>query len=710
MKKYRFIAVIGVMAVMCSCSEQRIDDLSAPETSVSISETAAQETTADIITVTFAETEADISEAAVTEAALPETELTEAEIKENQIEYRDKNVRVLMEFTGAEELNYYPKAAAMASYRDDHYVLHSYFTVENLSKKSFDFIPQKMIIYGRHDRVSWYMLPITQDNTGLEASDGYYTVESGEKVSFNVDFVGEKDCIEYANEIKYVYELKCGMQNVDHTTLNNVEAAGNIHLDNRFAVKKAVSAALAVQEENKTAPLPLTPSDGEYSVTTPKNSYCFTAESINDGSFVKVALRLQCLTGEAEVFEPNMFRLTRKGGKDCFPNYWGFDRELVDRLPDEYEIKGVSEKLYGNPIKLYIRPDGTAEYDMYFFTGNEDAEDYYMFSYDGENDVFESLINLKQNEGNALAGKWTEQNRLYTYEFDDSGNVTIDTLSCRVSGRYELSGKYDLILYLEPQGENEGDEPVPFGFDLKKTDNGYEMDYHPMDEHGSLPFEPTGLVTGYYSALWTSEPIVLTEYKETEAVEQKDVLGLWKNIYDDVILFTEDNIYSIGRRGLMPADAFIKKGSFDNNGEKAYVSKDGERLVISTLYGTEVMTRWTSDNSSITGLYMFEGEGESAELWMKNGSGIVYSDSSGTAASVSIDGADITIKMGDKIISGVFCPLVKELSDEDKFGYYKDGGLPCDYYLLTENGSALLRFNSLTFYDLRFNEWYNSTK
>lgn len=92
-----------------------------------------------------------------------------------------------------------------------------------------------------------------------------------------------------------------------------------------------------------------------------------------------------------------------------------------------------------------------------------------------------------------LTGKWTEKNRLYTYEFDDSGNVTIDTSSCRISGKYELNGKYDLILYLDWQGKYEGDEPLTYGFDLETTDNGYKMNYHPMDEGGYIAAIPFAL-------------------------------------------------------------------------------------------------------------------------------------------------------------------------------------------------------------------------
>ncbi|MGN0552435.1 MAG: hypothetical protein ACI4I1_03565 [Oscillospiraceae bacterium] len=162
-----------------------------------------------------------------------------------------------------------------------------------------------------------------------------------------------------------------------------------------------------------------------------------------------------------------------------------------------------------------------------------------------------------------LTGKWTEKNRLYIYEFDDSGNVIIDTLSCKISGRYELNGEYDLILYLDCQTEEAGEGPLTYGFDLKKTDTGYEMNYHSMDDLGSMPFEPLTAVTGFCSALWDDEPFVLTAYKETPIIQQKDVLGLW-DFHDNgmILLFTEDCVYAADEDGIFPLDdTIIEDGS-----------------------------------------------------------------------------------------------------------------------------------------------------
>lgn len=312
----------------------------------------------------------------------------------------------------------------------------------------------------------------------------------------------------------------------------------------------------------------------------------------------------------------------------------------------------------------------------------------------------------------ALTGKWTEKNRLYSYEFDDSGNVAIDTSSCRISGKYELNGKYDLILYLDWQGEYEGDESMPYGFDLEKTDNGYKMNYHPMDEDGCMPFEPLTLVSGFASALWDDEPIVLTAYEELPIVQQQDLLGLWDVDGELILLFTDDAVYAAEDRGLYALDdTIVKDGTWDIDGETAYMSSDGEKVVLTTLYETKFFTKWDPEEAPLTGIFTVKADDEeSAELWLKNGKGIVYDEASSSAASVRIDGADITVKMEDKTISGIFCPCRNGSidPDKDKHGYYKNGKLPCSYFIMTDEGQASIEFDSFTLFSSRFYEWYKN--
>lgn len=377
MKRIFIIAAAALM--LCGCTKNQEQP----------SETA--EVTTESVTVTFAETEPSETTAPVTE----QTEVTIV-LKDNQLEFKGKKINVLMEFTGAEPLHYYPNAINQQYYSSTDHILHARFTVTNTYRKSFDFIPQKILIRGSRYNSRWDMKPITESGTGLVASDKYYSLEPEESVTFDIDFIGPKDCIEYANEIVYAYEVIFTYNNVNYKELNNVDIAKEFHMTNRTAIKKAVSSALDISND---VPLPfkLTPEEGEYLVNTDKNSYCFSVEKA--GNYIKVHLRLACLTGEPEIFNPNGFKLVQmENGLECgreHPLYFAFDLTLCESTPTLYYKSGengFTEDIYGYPFDLYIRPDGTAEYSFYYSV--EEGAEFGKFIYEGENDSFEKEIEL----------------------------------------------------------------------------------------------------------------------------------------------------------------------------------------------------------------------------------------------------------------------------------------------------------------------------
>lgn len=391
----KIILMITAFVLLCGCAEQESTEINTEE----ISSMELTSETTEEITVTFAETEQT-----VTETTVPETEPTEITtvLNENQIEYRGRKAAVLMEFTGAEPLQYYPKALGKHDHRDDDYVLHSVVTVENLSKKSFDFIPQKILIRGRNEKRRYDMMPVTENDTGLELSDKYYTVEPGKSVSFRVDFIGDKECVEYADEIVYGYEVNYGENNIDYRELNNV-AAGNFEMNKRLEVKKAVSKALELTE-SKALPFRFVMTDGDYQVSTDKNSFCFTVERVRPEEYVRdyirVNFKVACLTGEAEVFEPNGFHLIHSDGSEEHPSYWNFDEAYArdPKVIDEVTVEGEAVKLYEYPFDLYIGSDGTAEYNLYF-SCDRDYE-YIGFEYEGKNDRFIKFTKEKDTDEN----------------------------------------------------------------------------------------------------------------------------------------------------------------------------------------------------------------------------------------------------------------------------------------------------------------------
>ena len=389
MKKRLAAAFAASLVLMCGCTDK--GGLEEGSETLALTEAPV---TSESITVTFAETEPTETEPAETEP--PQTETPE--LKENQLEFRSMELAVLMEFTGAEPLNYYPTALMLAEYREADYVLHAVFTVENFGYKSFDFIPQKMLLHGRDHGSRYTMLPITENDTGLIASDGYYTIDPDESVSFKIDFVGDNECVQCADRISYYPDLNVFTNNIDADELNNVSVASPLEIDDRITVRNAVRKALEITE-NEPLPFRFVPSDGDHPVNTEKNSYSFTVEKVHPdgyvGYYIRIKLKIASLTGKADTFEPNKFQLVRSDGKSYMPLHWSFDEALVQspKIDKEITVNGESVTLYDYPFELYLRSDGTAEYDMYFSC--EQGEDYDGFIYEGENDSFDERIEIE---------------------------------------------------------------------------------------------------------------------------------------------------------------------------------------------------------------------------------------------------------------------------------------------------------------------------
>lgn len=386
--------IIAAAVISDKKTDEAIAVLSNPteNTSVTVAaETVTEQTLPDdsYEKITFAKNEIEETEVTTSLETTVTTEAIRAPLKENQVEYNDKKINVLIEFTGVESLKFYPKVADLTDYRDTDYVLHSDIQITNYTDESFDFIPQKLIIYSQRENLK----ALTHTDKGLISSDGFYTIGAGETIAFSVDFIGNEKSLDEVEKIKYLPDVHFYTNNVDPSELNNVDVADKFIIDKRTVLKNAVAAAR--NPSSAAIPDKLTPTDNEYSVNTYNYSYCFSAESINDGTYIKVKMRLQSLTGKAEYFNPRKFILTGKRDIKKTASIWSFDTSLVSDLPEKEYIEGESEALYGCPFELALHKDGSAEYTMYFFTANESVDDFYMFSYDGGNDVFECFIDVK---------------------------------------------------------------------------------------------------------------------------------------------------------------------------------------------------------------------------------------------------------------------------------------------------------------------------
>lgn len=195
-------------------------------------------------TVTFAPAE---TEPVKRKTAAKAEETAAVPLAENQIEYTCKKYSVLMEFTGADSMSLYPKAVSRTVYTEKYYVLHSKITVTNFSEKDFDFYTFGMYINGSNKDNRGTLHPTAVSDTELAQAEAIYTVEPGEAVSFDVDFVGQEVCIDYAEKIAY---------QASHAAADNdksYSAKASFELSKRSAVKKAVSAARNADTDNTPA-------------------------------------------------------------------------------------------------------------------------------------------------------------------------------------------------------------------------------------------------------------------------------------------------------------------------------------------------------------------------------------------------------------------------------------------------------------------------
>ena len=152
-------------------------------------------------------------------------------------------------------------------------------------------------------------------------------------------------------------------------------------------------------------------------------------------------------------------------------------------------------------------------------------------------------------------GRWTE-NRAYIYEFDDKGNVSINTGFYNIKGTYEYNGSELRLKLLDAIG---------YVFDVTENGDSAELVYTDyFDTESKEPYEPVGLITGYLSVLGGIEEFTLEPFRsEFIPAEHEDLNGAWissdfrYNYYPD-----EMYIYNGSSLAFYHNSGFIDKGEF----------------------------------------------------------------------------------------------------------------------------------------------------
>ena len=239
-------------------------------------------------------------------------------------------------------------------------------------------------------------------------------------------------------------------------------------------------------------------------------------------------------------------------------------------------------------------------------------------------------------------GKWTET-RLYKYEFDDKGKVTIDTFHNSVTGDYTYENNI-----LEMNFETDDDYKIKYVFSVTESDNGVNLTLNEStDQNGwFVPFEPGGLVTGYMTVLTGLEELTLTAYnKEPVFADADDLKGAWVSIdyeydyYEDILYVFSDNSVTEFSESIDCQEMTVENGvgiySEEANYPKDYVKLhllyDG-KLYISDNYGNcvpEIMERYEEtaviNTDDLDGEYILKSD-ERGLLSLEDGKGTLSSE------------------------------------------------------------------------------------
>lgn len=149
---------------------------------------------------------------------------------------------------------------------------------------------------------------------------------------------------------------------------------------------------------------------------------------------------------------------------------------------------------------------------------------------------------------NFPVGEWIES-RSYIYNFDENGNVSIDTGFHTLNGTYEYSENDFIIKLVNGWGDT-----YTYDFTVRFEDSYTALEFEGCPEDKYMSFEPTGLLTGYSSAFGGPDEFRLMPYSGglKNVTSPEEIQGLWQFYYsdtepeDEIWIFSGDNIVLLG--------------------------------------------------------------------------------------------------------------------------------------------------------------------
>lgn len=328
-------------------------------------------------------------------------------------------------------------------------------------------------------------------------------------------------------------------------------------------------------------------------------------------------------------------------------------------LPETSVTEEVTETAAETVTEIPGTTSGTAEAAVETETSEEETE----IVSDTETTVEEETVTEAMAEADFPIGKWIET-RAYIYEFDENGNVSVDTGFYNIKGTYEYNGS-ELRLRLI-SGWNKA---VGYVFSVEKNGDSAELVYTDyFDTEFMDPYEPVGLMTGYMSVLGGLDKLTLEPFTGGFIpAEHEDLNGVWLcpdykyNYYPTELYIYDGNSRNVYKDGKIISTEFHIKNGFeiydkdysfvielDDHDEtvefkRSYMLYD-DKLYIDSNYDNnpEILVRYNKENISSD---YFNGVYESiiGTFTLQNGKGTIRSIYGDENAQIIVNGDKIFI-------------------------------------------------------------------
>ena len=148
--------------------------------------------------------------------------------------------------------------------------------------------------------------------------------------------------------------------------------------------------------------------------------------------------------------------------------------------------------------------------------------------------VLETTSANSETAENFLVGEWIET-RSYIYDFDENGNVTIDTGFYKLEGNYEYDGNAVKLMFYDNLGTlNEFHFDVIFEEEFARLRSTDYSDFTNGTDYICIPYDPVDLVTGHGKLLADTSEYRLYPYSGgLKDVTVDDFQGAWQKYYSE---------------------------------------------------------------------------------------------------------------------------------------------------------------------------------